>query len=309
LKPRLLVILGPTGTGKSEVAIGVAERLDGEIVGCDALQVYRGLDAATAKPDAEALRRVRHHLIDSLDPRTDSTLADYVEAAEAAIDGILARGKLPLIVGGTGLYLRGLLRGIIAAPARDTALRDRLRRIIERGGALRLHRLLARLDPVSAARVPRADAQRLVRALELAQRGPSWSERLAAGGGWREEAERYPNLKIGLDLPRQAHAARIEARVEGFFQAGLVQEVKGLLASGLPREANAFKAIGYREVLAALDRGEAPESTREEICRKTRRYAKRQRSWFRREPGIVWLDAATPREQLVERIVDAWRGA
>ena len=166
--PLLLVLLGPTGSGKSELALALAKELDGEIVGCDSLQVYRGFDAATAKPDAATRQLVRHHLVDCVDPRTDYTMADYVRAADAAIADVGSRGRVPLVVGGSGLYLRGLLRGVIEAPARDTGLRHRLHRIIERGGTERLRLVLRRHDRVSERRIPEADVQRLVRALELA---------------------------------------------------------------------------------------------------------------------------------------------
>jgi tRNA dimethylallyltransferase len=304
----VLVVLGPTGTGKSDVALEVARALDGEIVGCDALQVYRGLDAATAKPTAAARRSVRHHLVDCVDPRTDYTMADYVRAADGAVAAVVARGRLPLVVGGTGLYLRGLLRGFIDAPARDPELRSRLHRIVDRGGTERLRGWLRRHDPASERRIPAADVQRLVRAIELASAGgASWSDRLRERGTWSSGAERYRSLKIGLDLDREQHGERLDVRVDRFFDAGLVEEVHGLLQQGVPRETNAFKAIGYREVLHALDHGKEPEKVRDEVRRNTRRYARRQRTWFRAEPGVVWLDAALEAPILAERIVELWR--
>jgi tRNA dimethylallyltransferase len=304
----VLVLLGPTGTGKSDVALEVARVLDGEIVGCDALQVYQGLDAATAKPSPAARRAVRHHLIDCVDPRTDYTMADYVRAADGAIAAVVSRGRIPLVVGGTGLYLRGLLRGIIDAPARDPELRGRLYRIVEKGGTARLRGWLRRHDPASERRIPAADVQRLVRAIELARGGgASWSDRLREAGTWSTGVERYRSLKIGLDLNPEEHGKRLDARVDRFFQAGLVGEVHGLLQRGVPRGANAFKAIGYREVLRAMDHRREPEAVRDEIRRNTRRYAKRQRTWFRAEPGVVWLDAVLEAPTLAERIVEQWR--
>ena len=304
----LLVLLGPTGTGKSGVALELARRLDGEIVGCDALQVYRGLDAATAKPTPGERRRVPHHLVDCVDPHADFSMADYVRRAERVIEGICERGRLPLVVGGTGLYLRGLLRGIIETPPRDAELRRRLYDIVERGGAGRLRGMLRRIDPVSERRIPVADVQRLVRALELA-RSPddSWSQRLREQGTWAGGTERYRNLKVGLDTDPQGLNARLDARVDRFFEAGLVEEVRELLDRGVPAEANAFKAIGYREVLAALRSEEDPNEVQEEVKRNTRRYAKRQRTWFKAEPGVIWLDASLAPEVLVDRIVELWR--
>ena len=301
-------MLGPTGTGKSNLALDLAHHLGGEIVGCDALQVYRGFDAGTAKPTAADRRRIPHHLVDCVDPHRDGSMAAFVRQAERAISGIAARGRVPLVVGGTGLYLRALLRGVVPAPDRDPALRKRLQRIAERRGSQSLHRWLSRADPPSAARLKPRDTQRLVRALELALTGElTWSERLRSEGTWADGRERYDALKIGLDMGRPALATRLDARVDRFFDAGLVDEVRGLLEAGVPREANAFKAIGYREILAAIDRGEDPELQRDAVKRHTRRYAKRQRTWFRSEPAVVWLDAAADRRFLLERAAELWR--
>jgi tRNA dimethylallyltransferase len=304
---KLLVIVGPTGTGKTETALIVARRIGGEIVGCDALQVYRGLDTATAKPSASQRALIPHHLVDVADPRRDFSLADYVRAAEKAVREIDRRGSVPLVVGGTGLYLRGLLRGIIPAPDRDAALRDRLRRMSRRFGTARLHRCLRGLDEESANRLPPNDTQRIVRALELALSGETWSARLRREGTWAGCAERYDSLKIGLDMDREVLDRRLRDRVEAFFDAGLVDEVRALLEAGVPREANALKAIGYREVIRALESGADPRDEIEEVIRNTRRYAKRQRTWFRREPGLRWLDLSGGPGEAADRIVDLWR--
>lgn len=308
--PALLVICGPTGTGKSQLALRVAERLRGEIVGCDALQVYRGLDAATAKPTRAEREVVPHWLVDVADPRGDYSVADYVRDADAAIATILSRGGVPVIAGGSGMYLRALLKGIVAAPPRDEALRGRLRSLMARFGAPRLHRLLGRLDPGTAARVDPTDAQRIVRALELAlPPGGTWSARLAREGTWTLSGERFPSVKFGLDLDRAVLAERLAARVDGFLDAGLVAEVEGLLAAGVPETANAFKGIGYREILGARREGRVPASTRDAIVVATRQYAKRQRTWFRKEPGVVWLDASRSVDALVGEVVDAWNAS
>jgi len=303
----LLVLVGPTGSGKSDLALTLAQALDCEIVGCDALQVYRGFDAATAKPSIEDRRRVPHHLIDCIDPASDFSLADYVRLAEAAVAQITGRQRLPFIVGGSGMYLRGLLRGVIVAPPRNAELRDRLRAIVRRGGGDRLRAWLERMDPESARRIPPGDLQRTLRAIELGYSpGENWSERLRDAGTWEAGRERFSALKIGLAIDPEKAAHRLDARVDAFFDAGLVEEVRKLLDEGLSPSANAFKAIGYHEVLSALVRGEDANAVRDEVKRKTRRYAKRQRTWFRREPGLQWLDGHAEPPWLVARIVDLW---
>ena len=305
--PRVLVIAGPTGTGKSETATRVAVAIGGEIVGCDALQVYRGLDAATAKPSPVARVLVPHHLVDFVDPRRSYTLADYVRDAEAVVAEVATRGRVPIVVGGTGLYLRGLLRGIVSAPPVDPGIRARLRAMTSRHGPARLHRWLAHLDPESAGRIAPGDAQRVTRALEIALHGSAtWSERLRREGTWQTGVERFETLKVGLDTEPERLDARLPQRVDAFFDAGLVAEVRGLLAAGVPAQANAFRAIGYREVLSAIEDHRDPAGVRDDIVNATRRYRRRQRTWFRREPGIVWLDAASGPEALAGRIVEMW---
>ena len=279
----------------------------GEVVGCDALQVYRGLDAATAKPGRLERDQAPHWLVDCVDPRRDYSLADYVRDADEAIAGILSRGRVPVVAGGTGMYLRGLLKGIVALPPRSEAIRARLRARLDRWGAPRLHRILARLDAASASRLAPRDGQRIVRALELALlRGETWSARLAAAGTWSHPAERYRALKFGLDLPQDVLAGRLASRVDAFFAADLPGEVERLLASGVPESANAFKGIGYRQMLRAKAEGSEPRQTRDAIVVATRQYAKRQRTWFRSEPGVIWLDASIGIDALTERVVAAW---
>jgi tRNA dimethylallyltransferase len=204
------------------------------------------------------------------------------------------------------MYLRGLLRGIVDAPARQVELRSRLHRMAARHGSRRLHRWLAHRDPASALRLGSGDRQRIVRALELALTGEPWSRRLTEQGTWRSGVERYATRKFGLDLDRRTLHARLDARVDRFFASGLVDEVRELLRSGVSPEANAFKAIGYREVVSAITRGEDPAGVRAEVAAATRRYAKRQRTWFRGEPGVVWLDAARPAAEVARDIGAAW---
>jgi tRNA dimethylallyltransferase len=288
--------------------VAVSQAIDGEIVGCDALQVYRRFDIATAKPTAEERAAAPYHLVDWVDPDVDYTLADYVQDADRAIAGIRSRGRVPVVAGGTGMYLRGLLKGVVPAPARSPELRRRLAAMTARFGPARMHRWLSGLDPASAARLPAADVQRILRALEIALTGTrSWSSALDREGTWGAAGERYPSLKIGLHMEREALVRRIERRVDRFFDAGLVPEVRDLLDGGVRQDANAFKAIGYREVLAALVRGGSLDSAREEVKKNTRRYSKRQRTWFRKEPGMHWLDCSLGVETMSAEVLRLWR--
>jgi tRNA dimethylallyltransferase len=294
-EPPLLVVVGPTAVGKSEFAVLACERFGGEIISVDSMQVYRGLERGTAKPGTELRRRAPHHGIDLADPGEDFSLGDFVRYATAAIASIRGRRRLPVLVGGTGLYLRGLLKGIAEAPRRDEALRARLRALAERRGVSALHRLLSRADPVAARRLPPGDRHRLVRALEVC-----FSTRRGLSDLIRESPfgpDRFASVKIGLSVERETLYRVIDARVDLFFSQGLVEEVRGLLGAGLRESANALNALGYRETLAYL-RGETTLDEAIALTRRnTRRYAKRQWTWFRKEDGVTWfrIDPADPR--------------
>jgi tRNA dimethylallyltransferase len=303
----LIAVIGPTGSGKTALAIELAEKLDGELIGCDALQIYRRFDIATAKPSAAERARVPHHLVDIVEPDDRFTLSRYVRHAEQAIDVVRRRGAQPILVGGTGMYLRGLLCGIVAAPEIDRDLRRRLEGMRERHGERAMHRWLQRVDPDSAGRIEPADRQRVGRALEWwLTSGSPWSERLETDGTWTSSTERYRCLKLGLDARPAWLNPRLEQRVDRFFSEGLVDEVRSLLASGISPERNAFRAIGYREVAEALRTGEPMEPVVERVKTHTRRYAKRQRTWFRRERDVVWLDASASIGSLIQAGLDAW---
>lgn len=284
----VLVVVGPTGVGKSEFVLLACDRLNGELVSVDSMQVYRGLDLGTAKPDAPTRARVRHHGIDLAPPGSDFSMGDFVRFSERVIEDIWKRGRLPILVGGTGLYLRGLLKGIVDAPRRDEAIRRRLRSREQERGPGYLHRMLLRVDPEAGRRLPVRDRQRIVRALEVyfkSRRGLSERIREAPFG-----SDRYRSVKIGLSMNREVLYRMTDARVVRFFEAGLVDEVRGLLAAGLAPESNALKALGYREVLSHL-RGEISlEEAISSTQRNTRRYAKRQWTWFRREEGVTWFN-------------------
>lgn len=282
----LVAIVGPTGSGKSDLALRVAREFSGEVVNCDSLQVYRFFDIGTAKLSPAGREGVTHHLIDVLDPEEVFTAGEYASRARAAIAEIAARGHLPVVAGGTGFYLRALLEGLFPGPKRNVRLRARLARREARHPGW-LHAFLARHDPASAARIHASDVQKLIRACEilLIERRPL-TELFDKG---RDRLEGYRVLKLGIDPPRDALYARINARCEHMFAAGLVEEVKGLLEAGHSPAAKPFGSVGYKEALA-LVRGEIGLAEAIELAqRSTRRYSKRQWTWFRRDPEIVWL--------------------
>lgn len=289
---RVVAIFGPTAVGKSELALRLAERCDGEILSADALQAYRGFDIGTAKPTAADRRRVPHHLIDILEPQERYSAGDFVRRALECIAEVRARGHLPLLVGGSGLYLRSLLRGISPIPPVDPQIRRRLRERWRRAGLGDLRRELEQRDPVTAARLQPGDSQRTLRALEVlhatARPLSAWLEENPAGVGGLEA------LRIGLTLPRPLLYDRIAERVQRMVLSGWVEEVRALLGRGLDPELPAFQAIGYRQ-LAAHVRGERTlEDAVEATVRESRRYAKRQLTWFRREPDTCWIAAGEP---------------
>ena len=282
------MIVGPTASGKTDLALRVAEIFAGEIVNCDALQLYRGFDIGTAKTPAAARRSVPHHLFDVLDPPKRFSAGDYARAAREVIAGISARGHLPLVVGGTGFYLRALLDGLPALPGRDELLRQRLGgREQRRPGAL--HRLLTRLEPSAAARIHRNDLQKLIRALEirLLTRAPLPPPSTA------RSFEGFRLLQLGLAPERALLAEAIAVRTRQMFQAGLIEEVRALLDQGLSGDEKPFESLGYKQALAHL-RGQL--SLDQAIAAteiETRQYAKRQLTWFRgpskQDAGIVWF--------------------
>ncbi len=284
---RLLVaVAGPTGSGKSELALVLAEAFEGEIVNCDSLQVYRRFDIGTAKLPETGRRGIPHHLIDILDPDAVFTAGEYARLSREVIAGISERGRLPIVAGGTGFYLRALLDGLFPGPARDQSLRDRLAaREAKRAGSL--HRLLRRFDPVSAARIHPNDVPKVTRALEvrLLARRPA-TEMYRTG---RDALEGYRTLKLALLPDREALYERLDERCRRMFEAGLVEETRTILDAGFSVSAKPFESHGYRQSVQLLN-GEL--NAREALFyaqRNTRNYAKRQITWFRREPGVIWL--------------------
>jgi len=294
----LLVLCGPTATGKSAAAIALARRVGGEVVNADSRNVYRGLDIGTAKPTPAERAGVPHHLVDVADPREVFTVADYQRLALAAIEAIHARGRLPILVGGTGLYIRAVVdRLTIPAVPPDAAFRL----AAEAEEAARpgtLHARLQALDPVAAARIHPRNVRRLVRALEVIHHT---GRPLSAQQGRRGAPE--PVLQVGLRLPRPLLDERIDRRVEAQLAAGLVEEVRGLLAAGVPPTAPAMQGLGYKELVPYLE-GRLPLDRAVAILkRNTRRYARRQEIWFRADPRIQWLDVeGLDAEAVAERV-------
>jgi tRNA dimethylallyltransferase len=284
---KLIIIVGPTAAGKSQLALFLAQQYDGEIISVDSMQVYRGMDRGTAKPPQEILKKVQHHLIDVTDPGHDFSLGDFVRMAEDVIQDLWRRQKRPVLVGGTGLYLRGLLKGIFDAPGRDEEFRQSLKKIAREKEWPYLHNLLSQIDWECAQKIARNDAQRIMRALELYHRTDRKMSDFIKSEGFRED--RYLSIKIGINTDRKRLYQKIKERVDRFFQEGLVDEVKDLLDSGVPPHCNAFKALGYREVILYLKGEVSLEEAVTLVKINTRRYAKRQLTWFRKEQGIQWF--------------------
>jgi tRNA dimethylallyltransferase len=291
MAPRLLAIVGPTASGKTEVGVLVAEALDGEIISADSMQAYRGLDIGTSKPTAEQLARVPHHLVGIISPDEPFSVADYQARAEEAIADIRARGRQPILVGGSGLYVRAVVDGLafpMAPP--DPELRHRLAEEATAQGIEALHARLAAVDPEAAARIGVRDARRIIRALEVhAHTGQPISHLQALD---RERRARYNTRQFGLMLPRAELYRRIETRVDAMVAQGLVEEVRGLLGRGYSESLVSMKGLGYAQMIPLL-RGEwTLEEAVRRLKRDTRRFAKRQLTWFRADPRIEWLDVA-----------------
>jgi tRNA dimethylallyltransferase len=285
--PVLVIVLGPTAVGKSRVAVDLALRFEGEIISSDSIQVYRGFDIGTAKPGPEDMRGVPHHLIDIAGPEVQYTAADFVRDALEAARGIAARGRLPIVAGGTGLYLKALADGLFPGPGRDPAVRAALEAEAREKGLETLFRRLEAIDPEYAGKIRGQDRLRIIRALEVhAATGRSISEHFRET---RSPVVGRTVLRLGLRLEREALCRRIEDRVDRMFARGLVDEVRGLLERGVPESAAPFRALGYSHVLRLL-RGEIGRDEAVALTKiETRQYAKRQMTWFRKMAGIVWF--------------------
>jgi len=291
LKPIILALVGPTGSGKTKTAIQICNALNAEIVSMDSMQIYRGMDIGTAKPTSQELASAPHHMIDIVDPDQLFTVSMYKEAAYSVIDEILSRGKVPLLVGGTGLYLQAISYDMsLGENGADPVLREKLHHIAqETDGPARLHAMLHQVDPISAKKLHPNDVRRVIRALEIYESsGKAKSDQRCEQ---RKEGP-YRVLVYGLSLPREMMYARINSRVDQMISDGLVEEVKTLLSRGIvPKaEGGAMQAIGYKEIVSALNGEISLEQAIDLIKQGSRRYAKRQWTWFRHDPRTKWFD-------------------
>lgn len=302
--PPLIAVVGPTASGKSELALRIACEFDGEIVNCDSLQVYRGFDIGTAKlPECER-RGIPHHLIDLHSPDEVFTAGEFARQARRVAAEITGRGRLPILAGGTGFYLRSLIHGLSPGPQRDEALRGQLAaRERRRPGSL--HRLLGRFDPATAARIHANDTPKTMRALEICLLSQQPASTVLAQE--REALVGYRVLKIGLFPPREALYERIQLRTARMFQAGLVAEVERLLAGGVTAESKPFESLGYRQALLVV-RGEMSIAQAiSDTALRTRQYAKRQMTWFRREPGIEVVNGFGDHPEVAGKVLERVR--
>jgi len=300
-EPALVVVLGPTAVGKSRVAVDLALRLGGEVISGDSIQVYRGFDIGTDKPGPEARRGVPHHLIDIVGSEVQYTAADFVRDALAAARAIAARGRLPIVAGGTGLYLKALLEGLFPDPGRDPEVRAALEAEARAKGLEALFRRLETADPEYARKIRGRDRVRIIRALEVLETtGRPISDHFRET---RSPVEGRTVIRTGLSLEREELRRRIEERVERMYARGLIEEVRSLLTRGIPESAPPFRALGYNHVLrllrGELSREEAVALTKTE----TRQYAKRQMTWFRKMAGVAWFspDDGQALEQYVQK--------
>jgi tRNA dimethylallyltransferase len=301
----LVAVVGTTASGKSALGVWLGEQFGGEVLACDSTQLYRGFDIGTAKPGLTERRGVPHHLIDVLTPTDEATAGGYRQLALTVLEDLRRRGRLPILTVGTGLYLRALLEGLADVPQRSEELRIRLRASAEGHAAGHLHRMLARLDPETAGKIAAADEQKLIRAIEvcvLARRPVSEVHRTGRTplAGWRA-------LKIGLMPPREALYERIHARTDAMFAQGWLEEVRGLMESGLPENAKPFDFIGYRELREVLRGEKKIDEARAAIQQATRRYSKRQLTWFRKDSEVRWFAGFGDDPQVQHEVAECLR--
>jgi tRNA dimethylallyltransferase len=306
VKP-LIAVLGPTATGKSSLAIAIARRVRGEIVNCDSTAVYRGFDIGTDKVPPSEQQGIRHHLIDIVDPTAEYTAADYGREAARVVGEVHARGGVPILVGGTGFYFRALTRGLFPGPGKDDRLRERLDRIADRRGVEILWRMVRRVDPASAERILPRDRKRLIRALEVYfQTGKPLTAHFAATASPLPDDVAVTALALRLDRVRLGE--RLAQRVDMQFAAGLLEEVRSLLALGIPETARPFGGLVYRQMIDHLHGVRDLAATRDLIVQENRRYARRQLIWFRKEPNLTWFDGPGELPEVQARVL-GWLAA
>jgi len=299
---KLLIICGPTASGKSELAIRLARELDGEIINADSMQVYRGMDIGTAKPCLEERQGITHHLIDVSEPNQLFSAADFADAADKAIRDITSRGKRAIVAGGTGLYIRSLLHGLVDSPSGAGEVRARLQQEAAELGNLAILERLRQVDPQLASRIHPNNLVRIIRALEVHQlTGVPLSSHQQKHGF---AGTRYESLKIGIRIDRQQLYHRIEQRVEQMLASGLIDEVASLLARGYSRDLKSMRSIGYKEISALLAGEISHDESVRLIKRDTRRYAKRQLTWFNADNGIIWLEYPKNFDNILTHAID-----
>jgi tRNA dimethylallyltransferase len=300
MKPKLVVVLGPTAVGKSEVALELALRMNGEIVNADAQQVYRQMDIGTAKPSAELRQKIPHHVIDVVDPDEEFNVARYRELATASIHDIRKRGKQAIVCGGTGLYIKALTRGLFLGPAQDAEIRAELTRKAQRDGLISLYERLEKIDPSSTSWIHPNDRQRIIRALEVYELTGKPMSEWQKGHGFGETP--FTTLKIGLDRQRAELYDRINQRCDQMIEAGLVEEVRGLLAQGYSLDLKPVCSVGYRHMGLFLMGKMSLEEAVFLMKRDTRRLAKRQLTWFRSDKEILWFHPALERAKITDLV-------
>ena len=301
--PNIICIAGPTASGKTALAVELAKELNGEVISCDSMQIYRRMDIGTAKPTEEEMQGIAHHMLDVAEPDEDFSVSRYCQMATPILDDILARGKTAIVAGGTGLYMDSLMRGNDFAPYPATGARERLEKEADEKGMDFMLTKLQSIDPESAAKLHLADRKRIIRALEVFE---ETGETITAHNK-RTQAipPKYNPLWIGLDFePRQALYDRIDLRVSMMLEQGLVEEIKRLLSSGIPAKATSLQAIGYKEFVAALEGNGSIEAAADEVRKASRHYAKRQLTWFRRNGNMHWL-TRHPGEEFSEILAKA----
>ena len=298
-KPKVIIICGPTGIGKTAVGINLAEKFGGEIIGADSMQIYRHMDIGTAKPTLEERRRVVHHMVDIVDPDEDFDAVQFSERARSTIAALDTQGRLAFVVGGTGLYIKALLHGLFQSEPVDSKIRNRLKQQLDQDGSSSLYERLEQVDPATAGRLHPNDSYRIIRALETIESSGKSISKYHQDHGFQEDP--FITLKLGLRIDRQKLYAQLDRRVDAMIHSGLIEEVKKLLAMGYAAELKSMQSIGYRHMVEFFAERLPWEECVRTLKRDTRRFAKRQFTWFGADPQIKWY-APDQRDQIIEAV-------